>query len=138
MALEPFLSFFLLRYLRKNLRIFSPDPWWDKIFTRAMIGVAVLFVLELTLHTSKVTMWVWHLLLLAIVYISFSLDLFSRARTIMIAVLPLIVLSLCSDILKTANRDFYKNFETYIDISFSIAITWMIAMLIKSNNLSSG
>ena len=51
----------------------------------------------------------------------------------MIAVLPLIAMSLASDIIKSLNKSLYKNLETYIDIAFAIAITWMVAMLIKSN-----
>ncbi len=133
MALESILSFFLLRYFRKNLRTFSPDSLWDKILTWALYGVVVLFILDVTLPTEKVTMWIWHLLLLAIVYISFSLPLFSGVRTVMIAVLPLIIMSLAGDIIKSLNQSLYKNIETYIDIAFAIAITWMVAMLIKSN-----
>ena len=133
MSLEPVLVFLLIRHLRKNLRTFSPDSLWDKILTRALYGVVVLLILEVTLSTEKVTMWIWHLLLLAIVYISYSLPLFSRVRTVMIAVLPLIAMSLASDIIKSLNKSLYKNLETYIDIAFAIAITWMVAMLIKSN-----
>ena len=133
MSLEPILVFFLIRHLRKNLRTFSPDAWWDKIFTYLMYGVIILVILQQTLSLNFVTMWIWHLLSLGIVYISFSLPLLSRVRTVMIAVLPLIVLSLSSDIIKSVNHNLHKNLETYIDIAFSIAITWMVAMLIKSN-----
>ena len=133
MSLEPILAFFLIRHLRKNLRTFSPDAWWDKIFTYSMYGVIFLVILQQVLSLTFVTMWVWHMLLLGIVYISFCLSLFSRVRTVMIAVLPLIVLSLSSDIIKSVNYNLHKNLETYIDIAFAIAITWMVAMLIKSN-----
>ncbi|HEV8082147.1 MAG TPA: hypothetical protein VGP55_03045, partial [Chitinophagaceae bacterium] len=130
MSLEPVLAFFLIRHLRKNLRTFSPDAWWDKIFTYSMYGVIFLVILQQILSLTFVTMWVWHMLLLGIVYISFSLPLFSRVRTVMIAVLPLIVLSLSSDIIKSVNHNLHKNLETYINIAFAIAITWMVAMLI--------
>ena len=133
MSLEPILVFFLIRHLRKNLRTFSPDASWDKIFTYSMYGVIILVILQQTLSLNFVTMWIWHLLLLGIVYISFSLPLFSSSRTVMIAVLPLIVLSLSSDIIKSFSQSLHKNLETYIDIAFAIAITWMVAMLIKSN-----
>ncbi len=137
MPLEPILAFFLIRYMRKNLRTFSPDLWWDKILTRAMYGVVILFVIlfitDHFLSVEKVTIWIWHLLLLGIVYLSFTLPLFSRIRTVMIAVLPFIILSLSGDIIKTLSQNFYHRLETYIDIAFSIAITWMVAMLIKSN-----
>jgi signal transduction histidine kinase len=50
----------------------------------------------------------------------------------MIAVLPLIGISLFNDILKTLQYNLYNYLKTFLDIAFSIAITWMIAMLIKS------
>ncbi len=132
MSLEPFLVFFLIRHLRKNLRTFSPDAWWDKIFTYSMYGVIILVILQQALSLAFVTIWVWHLLLLVIVYISFTLPIFLRVRTVMIAVLPLIGISLFNDILKTLQYNLYNYLKTFLDIAFSIAITWMIAMLIKS------
>ncbi|MEO6221161.1 MAG: ATP-binding protein, partial [Ginsengibacter sp.] len=133
MSLEPILVFFLIRHLRKNLRTFSPDAMWDKVFTYSMYGVILLVILQLTLSLAFVTMWVWHLLLLAIVYISFRLPIFIRVRTVMIAVLPLIAVSLFSDILETQKYNLYKYLETFLEIAFAIAVTWMVAMLIKSN-----
>lgn len=133
MTLEPVLSFFLLRFLRKNLRTFSPHPWWNKMLLYAMIGVGVVFVLELSLSIQYITTWIWHILLLGIIYISFTDPIFSRVRTAMVAVLPAVVLSLFTDIVKTVSNSFYKNIETYFDIAFAIAVTWMVAMLVKSN-----
>ena len=133
MTLEPIIAFFLLRFLRKDLRTFSPHPWWNKILLYAMIGVGVVFALQMTFSIEYITSWIWHLLLLAIIYISFTHPMFIRVRTVIIAVLPIVILSLFTDIVKSVSSSFYKNIETYFDIASAIAITWMIAMLVKSN-----
>ncbi|MEO6289199.1 MAG: ATP-binding protein [Ginsengibacter sp.] len=133
MSFEPILSFFLIRYLRKNIRFFSPNPFWESILTRAMYGVVILFILEIVLSTEKISIWIWHLLLLAIIYISFRLSMLERVRTVMVAILPLIIIGIVKDILHAVNQSFYNTLETYLDIVFAIAITWMVAILIKSN-----
>ncbi len=133
MSFEPILSFFLIRYLRKNIRFFSPNPFWESILTRAMYGVVILFILEIVLSAEKISIWIWHLLLLAIIYISFRLSMLERVRTVMVAILPLIIIGIVKDILHAVNQRFYNTLETYLDIVFAIAITWMVAMLIKSN-----
>ncbi len=130
MSFEPFLAFFLIRYFRKSLRTFSPVPEWDKIFTISMYGVVALFISDIILHTQPVTIWIWHILLLFIIWISFKEPKFSHTRNVMYAVVPLILLSLFNDIIKSF---FYKNIEKYLGFGFAVAITWMIAMLVRSN-----
>ena len=133
MFLEPILVYLLIRHLRKMLQIFSPVAGWNKILSILIYAVPVLFVLELILHTSQVTMWIWHLLLLAIITITFKLPEFAGARPVMIAVLPLTALSILSDIIKALDNRFYIQIHGYFDIAFAVAITWMVAMLIRSN-----
>ncbi len=133
MALEPILSFFLIRYLRKTMRNFSPDARWDKIFTWSMYIIAALFVLDTFLIKNKNTSLVWDLLLFGILYISWKLPVFEKIRTVMIAVLPLIILSFFSDILEIFFHPAYKKIESILEFAFVAAVTLMIALVIKSN-----
>ena len=133
MSLEPILVFFLIRYLRKSLRTFSPNPEWDRWLSIALYGVVALFVMEIIFGLQPVTMWIWHALLLLIIWITFTQPGFNNTKTVMYAVLPLIILSLISDLTEALQKDIYKKIETYLGLALAIAITWMVAMLMKSN-----
>ncbi|MGH2649260.1 MAG: hypothetical protein ACRDE8_16890, partial [Ginsengibacter sp.] len=130
MSFEPFLAFFLIRYLRKSLRTFSPRPDWDKIFTISMYCVVALFIIDVSIPAEHIIIWIWHALLLFIIWVTLTQPEFNNTRNVIYAVLPLIVLSFLNDIIKLF---VYKKIETYLSFGFAVAITWMIAMLIRSN-----
>ena len=133
MTLAPIIVFFLVRFLRKTLKTFSPDPYRDKFLFRALIGIGVLFIAEVSLSISDYTVWAWHLVLLAIILITFKLDVLIPARRVMIGVIPLSALLFLGDLLEALFNGFYKKVDNYFDMANAIAITWMVAMIIVSN-----
>ena len=132
MSLEPIAVFFLIRYMRKMLRTFSPIAEWNKVLTLSLYGVVVLFIIQLILRIEPVTIWIWHLILLAIIGIIFKVPEFTPARPVMIAFLPLSAVSIVSDIIKIIDNNFYLKIKSYFDIAGVVAVTWMVAMLIRS------
>src|SRR5688572_2944857 len=98
MTIEPIIAFFLLWDLRKILRATSPDPKWEKNIKIAMYAVAALFIVEKIFSIEGLTIWIWHLLLFAIIGIPYYNSAFIAARTIMLAVLPFVLLSLVRNI----------------------------------------
>jgi len=132
MFVETFISFFLIFQLRKTLRTFHPDAQWDKQLTIAMYVIGVVALLEIVLPIEYITKWIWHLLLLLIIVISFRKQEFFSTRMTIYAVLPLVVISLIKDTLDVLTTDFYITVEKYMDYAFPVAITWMIALLIRS------
>jgi len=132
MVLEPLLVFLLIRHLRKILQTFSPIAEWNKILKISLYAVVVLFIVQRSLPVAPVMMWIWHLLLLIIIWVTFNQPEFVEARPVMRAVLPLIILLIISDIFKLVSHRVYQEIKTYFDIAFAIAITWMVAMLIRS------
>jgi C4-dicarboxylate-specific signal transduction histidine kinase len=132
MSVEPIIAFFLLWDLRKILRATSPLPEWDKNIKLAMYAVAALFIIEIFLPVEVVTMWIWHLLLFAIIAITYFNSAFFAARTILLAVLPFVLLALFTDIFKLLLGNRYKVVDNYLDVATLFSITWMVAMLIVS------
>ncbi len=133
MSFEPFLAFFLIRYLRKSLKTFSPDPQWNRILTISMYCVVALFILDIIFHIEPVTIWIWHISLLFIAWLTFNQPKFSNTRNVIYAVLPLVILSTGTDLVKAIRISLYNNLHTYFGFGFAVAITWMFAMLIRSN-----
>ncbi|MEP6597408.1 MAG: hypothetical protein ABJA71_15755, partial [Ginsengibacter sp.] len=82
-------------------------PEWNKLLNYAMIGVVVLLVVQKVFSIGPVTIWIWHVLLLVITVIAFKQSEFYPARNIMFAVLPLILVSILSEIIKLLPDKFY-------------------------------
>ncbi len=133
MILEPFVLIFIVWHIRKNLRLLSPNTYWDKNLLWAMIGIAILFILEIILPITIVTNWIWHLLILGFGYLIFRLPLLERMRTIIIAVLPLVIINTIEDLLKIIYLPLYEKIDDYLNFAIVFSLAWMIAMLIRSN-----
>ncbi len=132
MSLEPFVLVYIVWHIRKNLRLLLPNTHWNKTLLWAMIGIAILFVLERILPIKSVTNWIWHLSILGIGYLIFKLPLLERMRTIIIAVLPLIIISTIEDLLQIIYLPLYERIDSYLGFATVFSLAWMIAMLIRS------
>ena len=130
---EQLLVFLLILHMRKVLRTFSPIVAWNRLLTISLYGVVALFLIQVSLSATPVILWVWHLLLLTLLVVTFKLPEFTGARPVMIAVLPFIALTITRDLVKVLSHTLYLKIDSYISIAFPVAITWMIAMLIRSN-----
>ncbi len=139
MSFEPILAFFILRYIHKNLKQSNPQHPWIRLLRMAMIGVVVLFLVQQGFNANHIGMagiiinWIWHLILLLIVLGSFKLKEFAKAKSIMVAVLPLIIVSWLKDVLRLFGNDFSDKYDVYL-VPFSFfAIIWLVAMIFISN-----
>ena len=133
MILEPFVLIFIIWHIRKNLRLLSPNTHWDKSLLWAMIGILILFILERAIPITTVINWIWHLSILGIGYLVFRLPLLERMRTIIIAVLPLIVINTIGDLVKIIYLPLFEKIDDFLSFAIVFSIAWMIAMLIRSN-----
>jgi two-component system, NtrC family, sensor kinase len=132
MFLEPLLAYILIRYMRKLLRTFSPMAEWNKILTILLFAIPILFVIQQSLSLGFVLDWIWHILILAIAGAIFKLPQFTNARPFTLAFLPLIGLSIIGEIIKAIDKNLYGKIDAYFGIAYAVALTWMVAMLIRS------
>jgi C4-dicarboxylate-specific signal transduction histidine kinase len=133
LSFEPLLAFLLLLHLQKTLKTFSPNPAWSKMLAKIIYAIIALVILESVFRIMPVTKWIWHFALLLIIAVPFRLMEFYPARTTMFAVMPLIFLSLISDVIIGLQSDLDRIIHTYQKYAFPVAFTWMIALLILSH-----
>jgi len=132
MSIEPIIAFFLIWDVRKILRASGAVTEWDKKLKLAMIAVVGLFFLDTFFRVEKVTMWFWHLLLIAIIAtINFN-AVFNAARSLMFSVLPFVIISLFKDLFKWFLGKDYYIIDNYVDVAILFSIIWMVAMLLIS------
>src|SRR5690242_14344749 len=117
MFLEPVLIYFLLRYLRNSVRKFSPNSAWERILTLSSIGIILLFVLQMTTGIRHNMIWIWDLILLVLVWITFKFPAFENVRQVMYVVLPLTLLSIFNHIVERFFSNFYDNIDQYINFA---------------------
>jgi signal transduction histidine kinase len=133
MFLEPILIFFLLRYLRKSVTNFPDHSLWDRILTFSSVGIAVLFILQLTTPIGDNMLWLWDLILLVLTWITFQNPIFKTVKPVMNVVLPLTLISIFTHISENFFPSYYDKIDQYINFAFCIGITWLISVVIKSN-----
>jgi signal transduction histidine kinase len=132
MFLEAIISFLLLVRLRKTLQTFSPDPTWDRWLKIGMIAVGVLFLLEGILHLEFIIRWIWLIVLPVIISLPFREERFYPVRMTMYAVMPLVIISLLSNIIAALWQASRFTIHKYEEYAYPVAITWLIALLILS------
>jgi signal transduction histidine kinase len=130
MTAEPILAFFLLRYLRKTLRTTSLFARWDKLLNYAVIGVVVLFVIQVVFSAGAAIEWIWHVIILLIIGLCFKENELYPARNTMLAILPVALVFFVSDLIKLLPDSLYQPIKDYPDFALPFAIIWMVAMLI--------
>ncbi|MEO6637968.1 MAG: ATP-binding protein, partial [Ginsengibacter sp.] len=106
---------------------------WDKNFTWAMYIVGVLLVLDLFFINNTVAALIWDLLIIGVLYITWQRPLFAHVSAVIIAVIPLVILSIFSNVLELFFHPAYKKIESVIGFAFVAATTLMIALVVKSN-----
>src|SRR3954469_21644117 len=114
MSFEPFLVFFLILHLRKKLKKYAPDEQWEKFLLQAAMGAVILFIVPIVLSIQHITVWIWYLLLLLIAYSVFKLPQFSSVRTLIVAFLPLIIISFIKNIVPFLPEPVDKTINKYV------------------------
>jgi len=133
MIAEPILIFFLVWKLRKILQKFSVRPEWEKPLKLAMFALVTIFAAQLIFSLETITIWIWDVIILSLIAVIFKRKEFYAARNIVIAFLPLVIVSILTDIIKLLPDRVYDNYGGYLKFAFPFSIIWMIVMLIIFN-----
>jgi signal transduction histidine kinase len=133
MSLEPFIAFFIVQQLRKTLKRNNIRPDWLELSKYVLYGIGVLFVLNLTVFEKGFIDWIWHAFVLLLLWIIFKREEFQNLRTVMFAVLPLILASIITDIAEAGKGKFFERLKFYTEFIYPFAIIWMVTQLIIFN-----
>jgi hypothetical protein len=93
MSIEPILVFALLGYLQRMLKNEGIRPDWQDWIKKWLIFAGVLFGAQFIFHIQDITQWFWHLSLIALSWFILTRPEFNRIKTMMYAVLPVVVIS---------------------------------------------
>jgi len=130
MFLEPIISLFIIRYLRKHFKTKFTMPKWDKLLiggiatSVALIGASIL----VNDDNNLIILLVGHALAFTLVYIVFKYSEFRSAKPFIYSVLPVLIISFIVTIIESVAPEFYNSKDEYFQIAIFFAILWVITM----------
>jgi two-component system, NtrC family, sensor kinase len=131
MHFEFILLIILFNYLRKNLPPEYLSPRLKKLLWAGLFFSIAMFVIQTSQPAvRKVTFWISHIMLLAlIIIITFKRKEFQAVKSLVNAITPIVVLNVTEDLVRLISPSFYQEWFHYFDTAEIFAAIWLIAML---------
>lgn len=130
MGFENVIAFIFLYYLRRQLKTKEIPEKWRKPINYGLIIVVILAILAGTLDNNLIIKFFSLLLISYIVYTIFTHPEFSGTKSLVYAALPLIGVSIISDIFELTFPKFFNTWEKVFDVAGFFAFIWLVAMYI--------
>jgi two-component system, NtrC family, sensor kinase len=134
MNVEGIFVIIIISFLRKPTDTDKIDPKWDRILAPGMgIAIALLVLSFLHIGHPLLIRAVTLAVLAALAYIVFRNPPFYRAKPLIYAAIPFVLISLAGDLFEYLSPKRYEEWNTYFDAASFFAIIWAVAMLIIYN-----
>ncbi len=130
MTLATILSFLLIIYLRKSLKNSQPQSSWYPYLNYSLIAIVALFVMQETLYPGPVYMLIWPAILFVLIYILLKQPELSSSKNLVVAILPLAILSSLQALLDVWNYDVTDKIRDYVSIAYPFAFIWAVVFFI--------
>jgi signal transduction histidine kinase len=125
------IAFFIIIYLRKSFKTKNLLPEWDRILLVIMFTCIALFVAQNSIRFLRpVIEWVSYLVVFGVFAMIYFNEIFRSARSVFLAVLPLIIVSFLEDILGLIDNNILREWHNAFGAIKAFALLWMITMLI--------
>ena len=106
---------------------------WEKLFRNTLLFVSVFYAIETISSASYVTKWIWHLILIALIFFPLKQKEFRPLRMFIVAFIPYAFVSLFSDFAQIVSTGFYKNYGNYFSSAITLTYIWMGAIVFSQN-----
>ena len=132
MFLEPILAIIISNYLRRTMQKTGFSASLNKLLIACLVTAIVFLIWEtVDANGSNIVAWLTHALLLYLVYIGFTQPIFRAAKSLLYAMLPIIIVSILYDIVEKLVPDSYafsRKWGSYFDTAQIFAFVWLFAM----------
>ncbi|MBL7764060.1 MAG: hypothetical protein JNL23_11595 [Chitinophagaceae bacterium] len=130
MSAAALISIILIIYLHKTLKD-SPDaPPWVRYLRFAWIPLMILSFTFESMKVRSIFDFIWIGLMLFLLSFILKRREFSNSRSLLVAVLPLAILSFITAFLNVWNFEIIEKINSYIEIAYPFAFIWLGAYLI--------
>ena len=127
MPLELIIIIIIVGYLRKQLKTATTMPVWNKRLLWLLYVAIALIVVNFVARVSDVAVqWLSIILLSLLMYIIYENEKFSIAKFFLTAVIPYLVASFITQVVRLISMHFYTQWHNWFDTSKTFAIIWGI------------
>ncbi|HYJ63030.1 MAG TPA: ATP-binding protein [Parafilimonas sp.] len=127
MPLELIIIIIIVGYLRKQLKTATTMPVWNKRLLWLLYVAIALIVVNFLARVSDVAVqWLAIILLSLLMYIIYENEKFSIAKFFLTAVIPYLVASFITQVVRLISMHFYTQWHNWFDTSKTFAIIWGI------------
>lgn len=133
MLAEPLISFLLLRKAKSVLQKNQENEDLIPLISILSYAIVALYAAEVIFSLDHAINWVWHFLLLGLLYLGLTRKEYLPLRTILFAILPLAIILFIDDAFLLISKAAHHKFSTYIDAVTLSAVVWLVARLITSS-----
>lgn len=127
------ISIILLFTLKRPLASIQVSEEWKRLFNYGIGAAITLMVIEWVPMPSLISFLAsiaGHLLIIAIVFVTLQFPALEHKKGVVFAWLPIIVVSIITEILTGLAPNFYNKWENYFETAEAFAFIWAIAMWI--------
>ena len=134
MVFQFILIVIIINYLRKSLRLTLTMPEWNKKLMYILFAATAVLVINLSIHRADtITNWLSIALLSLLLYIIYSQKEFKPAAFLLTAVVPYVVVTVISYLIKLMNPHWYDSWHEWIDAVTTFAIIWAFGSWVMTN-----
>ena len=127
MPLELIIIIIIVGYLRKQLKTATTMPVWNKRLLWLLYVAIALIVVNFVARVSDVAVqWLAIIFLSLLMYIIYENEKFSIAKFFLTAVIPYLVASFITQVVRLISMHFYTQWHNWFDTSKTFAIIWGI------------
>lgn len=130
MGFENIIAFIFLFYLRRQLKTKEIPEKWKRPINYGLIIVVILAILAASYDNNIIIKFFSIFLISYIVYNIFTYPEFSATKSLVFAALPLIAVSVISDIFELAFPNLFETWDKVFDVASFFAFIWLVAMYI--------
>ncbi len=128
------LVFFVVKFLQKSLNTKVTNPQLNNRFRATMTIAMIFFVAGLIFKQAlPVLNWIGKISLLVLVIMLYKVEIFKAARSIYTAILPYIIVSIISQVIKDGFPGFFNQWENLIQSLELFAILWGVGVWIVTS-----
>lgn len=106
---------------------------WENLFRNALFFALFLFAVEAVIQAIDYTKWLWHLFLLALIFVPFQQNDFRQMRQYIIAFMPYVLVSLLYDLAEVFTPLFFTSYEAFFKNGIALTFIWLAATLYSQN-----
>ncbi len=134
MSVMPFIiTLVLAGRIKKSMKAEGLLPKWGRPLQGITFLALGLLCLEIFFKVEMVTMWVWHIFLLAQVYFYRNEKDFVQSKAVAVSVIPYVVVAVITDLFKVFLTSVYERWDSYFNTANLLTVGWMVAIWFSAN-----